>query len=278
MDKIINGKEISLKIRNELKVKVESFNHRPSLVVIQVGTDPSSTIYVNNKAKACQEVGISFKHLLLEETIEEKELINYINKLNNDINIDGVLVQLPLPKHLNEDKIINSIIPSKDVDGLTNVNLGKLISNKADLVSCTPLGILELLNEYHVSLTGKHVVIIGRSRLVGRPLSILLLNQDATVTVCHSKTPDISLYTKQADILIVAVGKRALITAEMVKEGSIIIDVGINVVGGKLYGDVDYDHVIAKASLITPVPGGVGPMTVAMLLSNVIKSYEKKMN
>lgn len=277
MDKVINGKELSLKIKAMLKEKVSKFESKPSLAVVQVGDNASSNIYVKNKEKACIEVGIDFKHVLLAESISEQELIEEINKLNDDDNIDGIIVQLPLPASINENLIINTVTSCKDVDGLTEINVGKLVNNKADYIPCTPQGIMELLKEYKVDVKGKHVVIVGRSRLVGKPLASLMLNMNATVTICHSKTTDLSHFTLDADILIVAAGHRALIKAEMVKDGVIIIDVGINVVEGKMYGDVDYDNVISKASLITPVPGGVGAMTVAMLLSNVAKSYEKKM-
>ena len=276
MDKIINGKEISKRIKEELKQEIEVFSRKPSLVVIQVGNDIASDVYIEGKKKASLEVGIDFKHLKYEEDVTEEVLIEKIQELNSDDMVDGILLQLPLPKHLNEVKIINYIDPSKDVDGLTITNIGKLTNKIDGLVSCTPLGIMELLSAYNVELEGKHVVIVGRSNLVGKPLISLFLNNNATVTVCHSKTKDLSEYTKQADILVVAVGKQNLINRDMIKKGCVIVDVGINRVEGKLYGDVYYLDVFDKVSLITPVPGGVGPMTVTMLLKNVVKCYKNK--
>lgn len=276
MDKIINGKEISKRIKEELKQEIEVFSRKPSLVVIQVGNDIASDVYIEGKKKASLEVGIDFKHLKYEEDVTEEVLIEKIQELNSDDMVDGILLQLPLPKHLNEVKIINYIDPSKDVDGLTITNIGKLTNKIDGLISCTPLGIMELLSAYNVELEGKHVVIVGRSNLVGKPLISLFLNNNATVTVCHSKTKDLSEYTKQADILVVAVGKQNLINRDMIKKGVVIIDVGINRVEGKLYGDVYYLDVFDKVSLITPVPGGVGPMTVTMLLKNVVKCYKNK--
>ncbi|MFA5603445.1 MAG: bifunctional methylenetetrahydrofolate dehydrogenase/methenyltetrahydrofolate cyclohydrolase FolD [Bacilli bacterium] len=274
MNKIIDGKKISLEINEELKQEVKTFKTKPGLVVIQVGDDSASNVYVKSKQKAANEVGINFLHIKYENNITEEEIILKIKELNNDSNINGIIVQLPIPKELNEKKIINSIDDLKDVDGLTYKNIGKLASNTSGLISCTPLGIMELLNRYNVKISKKHVVIVGRSNLVGKPLINLFLNKDATVTICHSKTDDLKKYTKMADILVVAVGKKDLITADMVKDNAIIIDVGINKVDNKLYGDVDFEEVYKKASLITPVPGGVGPMTVAMLLKNTIISYK----
>ena len=276
MDKLINGKEVSKKIREELKKEIESFPRKPSLVVIQVGNDSASEIYVKNKEKAALEIGIDFKHIKYEENVKEEEIINKIKELNDNDDIDGILVQLPLPKHLNETKIINTIDPNKDVDGLTITNMGKLMNKMDGLVSCTPLGVIELLKAYNVEIKGKHVIIVGRSNIVGKPLIHLFLNNESTVTVCHSKTENLSEYTKQADILVVAVGKKNLITRDMVKKDAVVIDVGINREDGKIYGDVYYLDVFDKVSLITPVPGGVGPMTVTMLFKNVIKSYKNK--
>lgn len=274
MNKIIDGKKISLEIKEELKQEVKTFKTKPGLVVIQVGDDSASNVYVKSKQKSANEVGINFLHIKYESNITEDEIILKIKELNNDSNINGIIVQLPIPKELNEKKIINSIDDLKDVDGLTYKNIGKLTSNTPGLISCTPLGIIELLNRYNVKISKKHVVIVGRSNLVGKPLINLFLNKDATVTICHSKTEDLKKYTEVADILVVAVGKKDLITADMVKNNAIIIDVGINKVDNKLYGDVDFEEVYKKASLITPVPGGVGPMTVAMLLKNTIISYK----
>lgn len=273
---IMNGKELSLLIKNDLKEKVSFFSRKPGLVVVQVGNDEASKVYVKNKEKTALEIGLEFKHLHFDD-ISEIDLINEINKLNNDNYVDGIIVQLPLPSHLDENKIINTIDPNKDVDGLTNSNIAKLINNEDSLIPCTPLGVMKLLEHYNINVSGKNVVIVGRSRLVGKPLSMLMLNNNATVTICHSKTSDLNVFTSKADILVVAVGKSSIIGPKMVKKDAVVIDVGINRVNNKLCGDVDYIKVSKKASYITPVPGGVGPMTVAMLMSNVIKSYEKKM-
>lgn len=273
MNKLIDGKLVSSNILNNIKEEIDTLEIKPTLVVIQVGNMDASTIYVRNKEKAAIKVGINFKCINFEEKIEESIIISEIEKLNKDKNINGIIVQLPLPKHLNSQRIINAINPIKDVDGLTTLNLGKLINNEECLTSCTPTGIMYLLDEYKVEIEGKNVVIVGRSTLVGKPLIHMLLNKNATVTICHSKTVNLEKFTKTADILIVAVGKKHLIKKEMVKENSTIIDVGINKVDGKLYGDVDTEEVLDKVNLITPVPGGVGPMTIAILLKNTLKSY-----
>lgn len=272
---IINGKELSEKIKEELKNEIKTYMIKPCLAVIQIGNDPASEVYIRAKEKACNEVGIYFKHIKFEETVREIEVINKILELNNDEYVNGILLQLPLPEKFNAEKLINYIARNKDVDGLTDINVGKLVNKKKCLVSCTPLGIMELLKEYNIDLNGKNVVIVGRSNLVGKPLISLLLNNDATVTICHSKTINLKEYTSRADILIVAVGHKHLITEDMVKEGATVIDVGINREDGKLYGDVDFDKVKDKVAYITPVPGGVGPMTVAMLLKNVNETYKR---
>lgn len=275
MKKIIDGKQIRNEILDEFKKEVKHFMIKPCLAVIQIGDDPASNTYINAKEKACNEVGIYFKHIKFNETVKEIEVINKILELNNDEYVHGILLQLPLPEGFNADKLINYIARNKDVDGLTDINVGKLYNNKNGLVSCTPLGIMKLLEHENIDVAGKNVTIVGRSNLVGKPLAGLLLNKDATVTICHSKTENLSFHTKNADILIVAVGKKHLIKENMVKKDAIVIDVGINKEEGKLYGDVDFDSVKEKVSRITPVPGGVGPMTVAMLISNVIKAYQK---
>lgn len=274
---IINGKEISEKIKEELKAEVKTYMIKPCLAVIQVGNDPASDVYIKAKEKACSEVGIYFKYIKFEETAREIEVINKILELNNDEYVNGILLQLPLPEKFNAEKLINYIARNKDVDGLTDINVGKLINKKKCIVSCTPQGIMELLKQYEIEVSGKNVVIVGRSNLVGKPLISLFLNSDATVTVCHSKTNNLKEFTSKADILVVAVGHKYLITKDMVKEGATVIDVGINHEDGKLYGDVDFDNVKDKVAYITPVPGGVGPMTVAMLLKNVTDTY-KRMN
>jgi len=273
--KILDGKLVSDKIKHKLTKEVNQLDSKPGLAVIQVGNEAASEIYVNNKQKAATEIGLEFRHLHFGN-ISEEDLILEIIKLNNDDAIDGIIVQLPLPRYMNEELVLNSIDAGKDVDGLTDINLGKLFSNKDCYIPCTPLGITELLNEYKIDVAGKNVVIVGRSRLVGKPMAMLLLNMDATVTICHSKTIDLAEFTSHADILIVAVGKRGLIGPKMVKNDVIIIDVGINRIDNKLYGDVLFDDVIDKVKYITPVPGGVGPMTVVSLLKNTIESYKKR--
>lgn len=274
----IDGKIISSKIKEELKAEIKTYMIKPCLAVIQIGNDEASNVYISAKQKACSEVGIYLKHIKFDEDSREIEIINKIIELNNDEYVHGILLQLPIPEKFNEEKLINYISRNKDVDGLTDINVGKLINNKKCLVSCTPQGIIKLLEESGVSITGKNVVIVGRSKLVGKPLISLFLNNDATVTVCHSKTNNLKEFTKNADILVVAVGKKYLITEDMVKKDSVVIDVGINRIDGKLYGDVDYENVKNKVSLITPVPGGVGPMTVAMLLCNVNTVYKNLNN
>ena len=276
MSKIIDGKKLRNEILEELKKEVKHYMIKPCLAVIQIGDDPASNTYINAKAKACDEIGIYFKHIKFTEETKEIEVINKILELNNDEYVHGILLQLPLPEGFNADKLINYIARNKDVDGLTDINLGKLFNNKPCLISCTPQGIMKLLENESIDLEGKNVTIVGRSNLVGKPLIGLMLNKNATVTICHSKTENLSKHTKNADILVVAVGKKHFIKENMVKEDAVVIDVGINKEDGKLYGDVDFDKVKTKAKKITPVPGGVGPMTVAMLMSNVITAYQKQ--
>lgn len=273
MNKIIDGKLISSKIKEMIKEKIQNLDVKPTLVVIQVGNNEASNVYVKNKKNAAINVGMNFNHIHFEETINEQEIIKTIEKLNKDNTVNGIIVQLPLPHHLNSNKIINHIVPIKDVDGLTTINLGKLFNDEECLTSCTPAGIIELLKAYNIKLEGKYVTIVGRSTLVGKPLIHMLLKENATVVVCHSKTVDLKRFTTKADILIVAAGKKHLICSEMVKKGAIIIDVGINKIDNKLYGDVNFNDVLDKVLYITPVPGGVGPMTIAILLNNTLKSY-----
>ena len=273
MSKIIDGKKISLKIKDELKMEVEKFKVKPKLVVISVGDNPASKVYVGQKEKAADYIGIDYLHEHYD-TISDDELVKEIEKLNKDKSVDGIIVQLPLPDGMDEKRIVNTISCDKDVDGLTYLNAGLLINNKETLASCTPKGIMKLLEHEKVKIEGANAVVVGRSILVGKPIANLLLNANATVTVCHSKTKDLAKITKKADILIAAIGKKHFITRDMVRRGSVIIDVGINRVDGKLYGDVDYDNVFDKVSKITPVPGGVGPMTVVMLMENVILAYK----
>lgn len=276
---ILDGKAISKKVREELKIKAEELKQKnivPKLAVIMVGDDPSSKIYVRNKSKACEEVGIEFEEYLLDENIKNEELLNLIEELNNREDIHGILLQSPIPKHLDINLAFRTIKPEKDVDGFHPVNIGKLSLNQECFVSCTPFGIMRMLAEYNIDIEGKHAVIIGRSNIVGKPMIQCMLNKHATVTVCHSKTKNLSEITKQADILVAAIGKPKFITEDMVKDGAVVIDVGINRnEEGKVCGDVDFENVSKKASYITPVPGGVGPMTIAMLMNNIIKAAKK---
>ena len=271
MNNIIDGKLVRNIKKEELLEKIKKLNIKLTLVVISVGDDPASRVYVGQKEKMALSLGYNFLNVHFD-SIKEDDLINEIDKLNKDKNITGIIVQLPLPKYLDKDKIINIIDPLKDVDGLTNNNLIKLIKKEDTLISCTPKGIMTLLDYYKIDLQ-QNIVIVGRSELVGLPLFHLLLNKNATVTLCHSKTKDLKKYTKNADILIVAVGKKWLITEDMIKENVVIIDVGINRDNDKLYGDVN-SNCIEKSFLMTPVPGGVGPMTVISLMENVYKAYE----
>lgn len=279
---IIDGKEFSKKIleeiSNEQKEIVERKNVRlAGLAVIIVGENPASQVYVRNKTRACEKVGFYSETIKLEENISEDDLIKKIEELNEDDKIDGILVQLPLPKHIDELKVINSIKPEKDVDGFSNVNVGKMvIGDESGFLSCTPYGIMQLLEGYDIDVDGKDVVVVGRSNIVGKPMAMMLIQKGATVQVCNSRTKDLSKKLKKADIIVVAVGVPRMIKATDVKEGVVVIDVGINRVDGKLCGDVDYEDVAQKASYITPVPGGVGPMTIASLIKNTFISYQRK--
>ena len=275
MYKIIDGKELAKKIRNDLKIEVEKIKQEginPKFAVILVGEDKASKIYVKNKTKACIELGIEFEEILLEENIQMKELLEIIENLNNREDIHGILLQSPIPSHLDINEAFRSIKPEKDVDGFNPVNVGKLSLNQDCFVSCTPFGIIKMLENYNIEIEGKRAVVVGRSNIVGKPVSMCLLNKNATVTVCHSKTKDLKEITKTADILVVALGKPKFITQDMVKENAVVIDVGINRTEDGIVGDVDFENVKEKASYITPVPGGVGPMTIAMLMNNVIKA------
>lgn len=267
---LIDGKKVAEKIRAGIKAEIAGMNIKPGLAAIIVGENPASKVYVNIKRKTCDEVGIYSELYKLPEQTTEAELLQLIGKLNEKNSIHGILVQLPIPRHINEEKIFNSIRLEKDVDGFNPVNIGRLVYDKESVVPCTPKGVIRLLEEYKIEISGKNAVIIGRSKIVGKPTAMLLLNRDATVTICHSSTKDFGNYTRNADIIVAAAGKPKLVTAEMVKEGAVVIDVGINRVDGKLVGDVDFEAVSKKAAYITPVPGGVGPMTVAMLLENTL--------
>lgn len=276
---IINGKIISDRIKEELKEKVAKLtenNTYVKLAVIQVGNDKASSVYVQNKKKACEYIGIGSESFELEVNTTEDELIAIVNELNNRDDINGILVQLPLPSHIDEDKILQTISAEKDVDGFHPMNVGALCLGTDGFVSCTPAGIIELLKRSDISIEGKECVVVGRSNIVGKPMSMLLLKENGTVTVCHSRTNELKEVTKRADILIVAIGKAKFITKEYIKEGAVVIDVGIHRnEENKLCGDVDFDDVIEHVSAITPVPGGVGPMTIAMLMSNCVKSASR---
>lgn len=280
MFNIIDGKKISAEIKEEAKQKVLELNSKGvsvGLAVVLVGNNAASKVYVNNKKKACEACSIkSFEYLLPEETTRE-ELLSLVDKLNSDSEVDGILVQLPLPSHLDEKEVINAISPLKDVDAFHPVNVGKIMIGDYTFAPCTPSGIIELIERSGIELSGKNCVVIGRSNIVGKPMSMLLLHKNATVTICHSRTKNLSEVTKQADIIVAAVGRAKFVTADMVKEGAVVIDVGINrMEDGKLCGDVDFEAVSPKCSYITPVPGGVGPMTIAVLMQNTVRAAELK--
>lgn len=278
MGKIISGKELSQELKDNMKKEVTTFSRPPHLVVILVGNNPSSISYVNGKTKACQYVGIKDTIIRLESNVAEKTLISLIQSLNRDSEVDGILVQLPLPKHINERKVLEAIAIEKDVDGFHPSNVAKLWLKEPCILPCTPKGIIKLLDEAGVKIEGKEAVVIGRSNIVGLPIAKLLLDRNATVTIAHSKSVDLGGICRRADILIVAVGKPRVVSADMVKEGAIVIDVGVNRgEDGKLCGDVDFESVSEAASYITPVPGGVGPMTICCLMENTIEAYKIKM-
>ena len=289
---ILDGKKIAAEIRGELRTEIDAIKvsgrRVPKLAIVIVGHSPASETYVNNKLKACAEVGFEAVKIAYEAEITEQTLLSEVHRLNNDETIDGFIVQLPLPDHINETRILSAIDYRKDVDGLTPENVGRTVQGLPSIISATPRGIRELLARYQIQTEGKHVVVIGRSNIVGKPIAMLLMQRpylslpgmsaaslgDATVTICHSKTQDLGAICRTADIIIVAAGCPGLLTAEMVKEGVTVIDVGINRVDGKLVGDVDFEHVAPKAAFITPVPGGVGPMTIVSLLQNTLQAYE----
>lgn len=279
MAQIIDGKKISQEIKDELKEAVAALKEKGvegALAVIQVGADPASSVYVRNKKRACEYIGIRSESYELSEDTSEEELLELIQKLNDDSKINGILCQLPVPAHMDENKIIRAIAPKKDVDGFHTQNVGALVVGQSGFVSCTPAGVIQLLKRSGIDIAGKHCVVVGRSNIVGKPMALLMLKENATVTVCHSKTADLKGICREADILIVAIGKPKFITAEYVKEGAAVIDVGIHrQEDGKLCGDVDYDAVAAVAGAITPVPGGVGPMTIAMLMNNCVGAMKR---
>lgn len=277
---IIDGKKISQEIKDEVKAKAEQLKAagiEPCLAVILVGEDPASRVYVRNKKRACEYCGIKSLSYELPESTTEEELLALVDKLNNDKSCNGILVQLPLPKHINEEKVLLKIKPEKDVDGFHPYNVGLLSIGSADLKACTPAGCIELIKRSGIDICGKNCVVVGRSNIVGKPVGMLLLAENGTVTTCHSKTKNMAEVCANADILVVAIGKEKFIKTDMIKEGAVIIDVGINrMEDGKLCGDVDFDEAVTKAGYITPVPGGVGPMTIAMLMNNCITACEKQ--
>ncbi len=275
---LIDGKKVAREIRDAIGREVEQLKSQsgkvPGLATVLVGEDPASAVYVRSKNKICKELGfVSLEHTLSEDT-QEKDLLALVDELNHNEAVNGILVQLPLPEHIDSIKILEAVDPAKDVDGFHPVSMGRLMMGTAVLAPCTPSGIIEMLDRYGVEIEGKHAVVLGRSNIVGKPVALLLLHRNATVTLCHSRTRDLPEVTRTADILIAAVGRPKMVTGEMVKEGAVVIDVGINRVDGKLVGDVAFDEVEPKASLITPVPGGVGPMTIAMLMHNTLKAFK----
>ncbi len=282
MATILDGKKVSEIYRQRIKEEIEKYTskglRKPSLAVVLVGEDPASKVYVSNKRKACQKVGMESLFYHLPEDTEEEKLLSLVEELNNNPEVDGILVQLPLPKHINPQRVIEAIKPDKDVDGFHPENMGKLIANlDGGFIPCTPLGIKILLEHYGIEVQGKDVTVVGAGYIVGKPLSVLLLNMNATVTTCHIYTQDLKKHTLNADILISATGVPHLIKEDMVKEGAVVVDVGISKVDGKIVGDVDFERVKEKASYITPVPGGVGPMTITALLMNTLKAYKQHM-
>ncbi len=280
MYNLIDGKKVSAFIKDTVKEKTEALKAEGkeiTLAVIIVGNDPASRVYVNNKKKACEYVGFRSLEFALPEETSEQELLELIDKLNADETVNGILCQLPVPEHIDDEKVIDRISPDKDVDGFSKINVGKLWLGEYDLAACTPMGVMELLKYYDIEVSGKNCVIIGRSNIVGKPMAALLLEQNGTVTICHSRTKNLSEVTSQADILVAAVGRAGFVTAEMVKEGAVVVDVGINRnADGKLCGDVDFESVKEKASYITPVPGGCGPMTIALLMKNTLIAAQKQ--
>jgi len=279
---IIDGKKVSTQIKQKIIAEVKALKEKtgkvPGLAVVLVGDDPASAVYVRNKNKTCKNVGFqSFENILPADTSESK-LLNLIDELNNDEKVNGILIQLPLPNHIASQKILEAINPGKDVDGFHLENIGRLVTGNAVFKPCTPRGIIELLDQYKVEIEGKNAVVLGRSNIVGKPIAFLLLERNATVTICHSRTKDLPTILRSADILIAAIGKPNFVTSSMVKDNVVIIDVGINRVEDKLIGDVDYQSVSKKVSLITPVPGGVGPMTIAMLMANTLQAFKNSLS
>ncbi len=275
---LIDGKKLAERLCGDAAEQAKGLARRPCLAAVLVGTDPASQIYVRSKERDCRKCGIDSRRYDLDETVSETELLSLIAVLNSDDAVDGILVQLPLPEHIRKSKVINAIDPDKDVDAFHPINVGRMVTGQAHLLPCTPAGIMAMLHEYGISPDGRHCVIVGRSNIVGRPMGMLMLNADATVTYCHRRTRDLAAMTRQADILIVAAGSPGLITGDMVKPGAAVIDAAMNrdPETGRLFGDVCFDEVEPKASFITPVPGGVGPMTRAMLMKNIISAAQAR--
>jgi methylenetetrahydrofolate dehydrogenase (NADP+)/methenyltetrahydrofolate cyclohydrolase len=273
---LINGREIAENMKNEIKLRIEKLDKKPCLAVIRIGEDDASKIYIRLKNNMCNELGINFIEYYLDKDVKQEELISLIKKLNNDSTVTAILLQSPIPYHLDILEAFRTIAPEKDVDGFNPINVGNLVLGQSSFAPCTPLGVMKLLEEYNINIEGKHCVVIGRSNIVGRPMAQLLTNANGTVTICHSKTKNLADITRTADLIVVAIGKPHYITEDMIKEGAVVIDVGINRIPGskKLVGDVDFENVKDKCSYITPVPGGVGPMTIITLMSNVLKTVE----
>ena len=275
---VVDGKLVSQKLRTQMKDRVNSLmlkDIKPGLAVILVGDNPASQVYVRNKIRACESIGVQSTVIRLAKNCSEQSVLDELMRLNIDPVINGILVQLPLPKHIDENKILETIKPEKDVDGFHKLNVGAMVTGNAQFYPCTPHGVMKLLDYYNVPIEGQHAVVIGRSNIVGKPMALMLLERGATVSICNSKTPDVSIFTRQADIVVAAVGRVDVLTGKMVKPGAAVIDVGINrLQDGSLVGDVDYDSVRSVAGFVTPVPGGVGPMTITMLLENTIRSAE----
>lgn len=276
---IIDGKKVSAHLKDNIAAEVKENGYKPGLAVIIVGDDPASKIYVNNKKKACEYCGFYSEEYALPQNTTQSELIALIDRLNKDDKIDGILCQLPLPKHIDKKAVIEAISPAKDVDAFNEINVGKIMIGNYSFSPCTPSGVIELLRFYNIDLCSKNAVVIGRSNIVGKPMAMLLMHEDATVTVCHSKTKNLKEICLNADVIVSSVGKPKIVTADMVKEGAVVIDVGISrTENGKICGDVDFENVKDKTSYITPVPGGVGPMTIAVLMQNTLKAYKLNKN
>ncbi|MBN2880072.1 MAG: bifunctional methylenetetrahydrofolate dehydrogenase/methenyltetrahydrofolate cyclohydrolase FolD [Clostridia bacterium] len=278
MFQLIDGKEMARQVRVAIKNEVEQLNGVPKLVVVLVGEDPASQIYVRNKEKFAGRVGMDSEVIRFPESTSENELLDLVSKLNDDKKVNGILVQFPVPSHISQEKVMNAVSPAKDVDGLTQINIGKLVAGEKGLTPCTPTGIIEMIKSTGTDISGKNAVVIGRSLLVGKPVAMLLLKENATVTICHSRTQNIGEIISRADIVVAALGKAEFVKGDMIKNGAIVIDVGTNKIGDKQVGDVEFDAAKEKASFISPVPGGVGPMTIAMLLKNTLLAYKEQNN